>query len=219
MKKRLATALAAVGLLLSATSCGDNPSGARGIYMLLDTSGTYTVELNKAQQIISAILTKLDPGDSFAVARIDTGSFSEKDIVTSITLDDRPSVANQQKRVFLGQIRRFVKSVKSSPYTDVTGGILQGSEYLTEKGVGRKTIVIYSDLKEDLKKGYVRRGIRFKLGGFRVVALNVTKLRPDNYDPRKYFSRLKRWRSRVEKGGGHWQVINNLENLDELMPN
>ena len=63
-----------------------------------------------------------------------------------------------------------------------------------------------------------RKGIKFKLGGFRVFALSVTKLRPDNYDPRKYFRRLKRWRSRVEKGGGHWQVINNLETPDEPMP-
>ena len=90
--------------------------------------------------------------------------------------------------------------------------------FLTEKRVGRKTIVIYSDLQEELKKGFVRKGLNFELDGFRVVALNVTKLRTDNVDPRIYLKRLDQWQARVEKGGGEWQVINNLDNLDELMP-
>ena len=45
-----------------------------GVYMLLDTSGTYAEELTKAEQIIRFTLSKLDAADSFAVARIDTGS-------------------------------------------------------------------------------------------------------------------------------------------------
>ena len=108
--------------------------------------------------------------------------------------------------------------MKPAQYTDITGGILQGSEFLIEKGVGRKTIVIYSDLQEEIKKGYVRKGLEFELDEFRVVALNVTKLRTDNVDPRIYLKRLDDWQARVEAGGGSWQVINNLENLDELMP-
>lgn len=219
MYRKITSALAGMGLLLTVASCGDSSSGAQGVYMLLDTSGTYTLELKKAQQIIIAILTKLEPGDSFGVARIDTGSFSEKDIVASVTLDDRPSVANQQKRVFQDQIGKFVKKVKPAAYTDITGGILQGSEYLDEKGVGRKTIVIYSDLKEELKKGYVRKGLKFNIQDYRVVALNVTKLRTDNVDPRKYMKRMAQWESRIQDGGGEWVVINNLENLDDLLPN
>jgi hypothetical protein len=219
MKKRLATALAALGFLVAATGCGDSTTGAQGIYMLLDTSGTYSVELKKAQQIISAILTKLGPGDSFAVARIDKGSFSEKDIVARVTLDDRPSVANRQKRAFLQQVRRFVRELKPAAYTDITGGVLQATEYLDEKRASRKVIVIYSDLQEELAKGYVRKNLRFRLDGYRVVALNVTKLRTDNVDPRLYMTRLKQWARKVEDGGGDWKVINNLENLAELLPN
>ena len=186
--------------------------------MLLDTSGTYARELDHAQKIILAILTRLEPGDSFAVARIDTGSFSEKDIIAKVTLDDRPSMANQQKREFQAEVAAFIKNIKPAQYTDVTGGILQGSEFLTEKGTGRKTIVIYSDLKEELAKGFKRKGIVFELEDFRVVALNVTKLRSDNRDPREYKKRLVDWQARVEKGGGVWDVINNLENIEELMP-
>ena len=93
--------------------------------MLLDTSGTYAVELNKAQKILNYLLGVLAPGDTLAVARIDTGSFSEKDIVSKITFDERPSVANNQKRAFMNQVDTFVKSVKGSPYTDISGGIMQ----------------------------------------------------------------------------------------------
>ena len=50
-----------------------------------------------------------------------------------------------------------------------------------------------------------------------VVALNVTKLRSDNFDPREYMSRLDSWKSKVEKGGGHWRLINDIDRLDGLL--
>ena len=197
-------------------SCTPPASTNSGIYMLLDTSGTYREELVKAEQIIRFTLSRLDAMDSFAVARIDTGSFSEKDIVAKTTFDDRPSTINQQKRQFAEQIGQFVTSANSSPYTDISGGMLQAIEYLNEKDPGRKTILIFSDLKEDLKEGYVR-DFSLPLDGFEVIALNVTKLRSDNVDPREYLTRLSDWRTRVEKSGGQWQVINDLDSLDGLL--
>ena len=218
MLKYLTRTAAAVTIALGLAGCDESGYGAQGYYMLLDTSGTYAGELDQAEKIIVGILTRLNEGDSFAVARIDTGSFSEKDIVAKVTLDDRPSVATQQKRKFRATIAAFVKRVKPSQYTDVTGGILQAAEFLNEKRTGRKTIIIYSDLKEDLAKGFKRKGILFELEDFRIVALNVTKLRSDNRDPREYMKRLVYWQARVEKGGGAWTVINNLDNMEELMP-
>jgi hypothetical protein len=187
-----------------------------GVYMLLDTSGTYRVELKKAQQIIQYTLTRLDARDTFAVARIDTGSFSEKDIVAKATFDDRPSMVNRQKRMFAEEIGDFVDNVQSSPYTDITGGLLQAVEFLNEKDTGIKTILIFSDLKEDLKDGYIR-DISFDLDGYSVIALNVTKLRSDNVDPREYIGRLEDWQTKVEKFGGKWQVINDLDGLEGLL--
>lgn len=215
--KRLTSCIAALGLL-ALTACSEPTPQNRGVYLLLDTSGTYTEELRKAQQIINVILTRLDPGDSFAVARIDTGSFSEKDIVAKATFDDRPSVANKEKRQFRDAINTFVKRVRPARYTDITGGLLQASEYLTEKNPGNKTILIFSDLAEDLKKGYIR-DISLPLDGVDVVALNVTKLRSDNVDPRDYMNRLNNWQGRVESGGGAWQVINDLDRLDHVLLN
>lgn len=199
-------------------SCSDEVTvpNTRGVYMLLDTSGTYTQELHQAQKVINYILSELGPGDSFAVARIDTGSFSEKDIVAKVTFQDRPSATNQQKRVFREQIDKFIKTVKGSAYTDITGGILQGIEFLNEAGTGHNTILIYSDLKEELKKGY-KRDIPLSVNNYAVVALNVTKLRSDNIDPREYLDRLEVWRLKVESGGGEWRVINDMARLESIL--
>lgn len=210
--KRLA--IAALCALL--VSCSGEAPRNNGVYMLLDTSGTYREELSKAEQIIRFTLSRLDATDTFAVARIDTGSFSEKDIIAKASFDDRPSAVNRQKRVFAQQIADFVSSAESAPYTDITGGLLQAVEYLNEKGTGNKTILIFSDLKEDLEAGYVR-DIDMELGGFDVIALNVTKLRTDNIDPREYLGRLEEWQGRVEKAGGQWRVINDLDGLEGLL--
>ncbi len=214
MKNLIALTVIVASLGLSA--CSDPVPRNRGVFMLIDTSGTYTRELSKAQQIINAVLVKLNPGDSFAVARIDTGSFSEKDIIAKVTFDERPSVANQQKRAFLKRIKRFVKKVKPARYTDITGGILQASEYLNEKKSGSKVILVFSDLKEELKKGYIR-DFELVLDKVQIVALNVTKLRSDNVDPREYMKRLKAWETRVTKGGGVWRVINDLDRLESII--
>ena len=196
--------------------CSEEVPHTRGVYMLMDTSGTYTQELEQAQRVINFILANLEPGDSFAVARVDTASFSERDIVAKVAFDDRPSRANQQKRNFRDKIVKFIKSVKGSSYTDITGGTLQAIEWLTEAGTGHNTILIFSDLQEDLKEGYVR-DIPLQLAGFKVVALNVTKLRSDNVDPREYLDRLANWQQRVESGGGSWQVVNDLERLEKVL--
>jgi len=212
MKRGLLIALC----LILASCSGDTTPRNTGVYMLLDTSGTYAEELVKAEQIIRFTLSKLDASDAFAVARIDTGSFSERDIIAKASFDDRPSAVNRQKRQFAQQVSEFVESAQPAPYTDITGGLLQAVEFLNEKGTGTKTILIFSDLKEDLEEGYVR-DIEVPLEGFRVIALNVTKLRSDNIDPREYLGRLSEWQGRVEKTGGQWRVINDLDGLEGLL--
>ncbi|BFM12236.1 hypothetical protein R50072_23890 [Simiduia litorea] len=202
---------------LAVMGCNEQRPSNRAVYFLIDTSGTYTQELEKAQTIVNYLLATLDSGDSIAVARIDSGSFSEKDIVAKVTFDERPSVANQQKRGFKLRLDQYVKSVSAgSRNTDITGGLLQATEFLTETGAGEKTVLIFSDLEEDLVRGQVRN-FPITLTDIRVVALNVTKLRSDNIDPRDYLNRLAQWQKRVVDGGGQWQVMNDLERLDKLI--
>ncbi|MCP4472472.1 MAG: VWA domain-containing protein [Gammaproteobacteria bacterium] len=213
MKRIILATLLALGL----SACDEPESRARAVYLLLDTSGTYTAEMEKAQKIMSYLLATLDSGDSIAIARIDSGSFSEKDIIARVTFDDRPSTANQQKRSFKARIDKFVADTKKgSRHTDITGGMLQASEYLDETGAGEKYVLIFSDLEEDLQRGHIR-DFPISLPDIHVVALNVTKLRSDNIDPRDYMKRLDLWENRVYEAGGTWGVINDLERMDRLI--
>ena len=217
--KHLTAAAIVVALaILMVCGCSQKSDRTKGVYMLLDTSGTYVVELNKAKAIINYLLGTLQPGDTLAVGRIDTGSFSEKDIIAKVTFDTRPSVANTQKRAFQKKVDDFVAKIDRSSYTDISGGILQAIEYLNEAGSGQKYILIFSDLQEELAKGHVR-DVPFQLKGFEVIALNVTKLREDIRDPKNYLQRVEEWRAKLESGNGHWRVINDLERLDHIFAN
>lgn len=215
MKRRIAL-LAVLGLSLL-VACADQRSHVRAVYMLIDTSGTYAQEVGKAQAIVNYLLGNLEPGDSLAVARVDSRSFSEKNIIRKATFDKRPSHANEQKRAFRAAMDKFARGVSGSAHTDITGALIQGAEYLNETGAGEKTILIFSDMQEELDKVTVR-DFPIGLKNIRVVAVNVTKLRSDNVDPRLYLGRLERWQKRVEQAGAtEWRVINDLEHLDAIL--
>jgi len=198
------------------SGCGDPRSHSQAVYVLIDTSGTYAQEAAKAQVIVNYLLGTLQPGDSLAVARVESRSFSEKDIVAKATFDVRPSQANAQKRAFRQTTDGFLKNVKQSRHTDITGGLMQGAEFLNETGAGTKTIVVFSDMQEELDKITVRN-IPINLKRIRVIAVNVVKLNTDNIDPRRYFGRLEAWQKRVvAAGASEWRVINDLERLDSI---
>lgn len=215
MHRLIATLCVPASLLLG--GCGEQAPQNTAVFMLIDTSGTYTRELDKARAISNYLLASLDSGDALAVARIDSGSFSEKDIVAKATFDMRPSTANEQKRLFRQTLDTFAGQLTSgSPHTDITGGVLQAAQFLNETGAGEKYVLIFSDLEEDLPHDHIR-DFPIELAGIHVVALNVTKLRSDNLDPRDYLKRLEHWQQRVQNGGGDWRVLNDLERLDKLL--
>jgi hypothetical protein len=198
------------------SGCDQQKPVSKSVYLLLDTSGTYTQELDKAQSIINYLLATLDSGDSIAIARIDSGSFNEKDIIAKTTFDSRPSTTNNQKRLFKQKVDTFVANLEKGSFrTDITGGILQAADFVNETQAGEKYVLIFSDLEEELQKGHIR-DFPLDMQGIQVVALNVTKLRSDNIDPREFKNRLDHWQQRIENGGGSWRVLNDLERLDRL---
>jgi hypothetical protein len=202
---------------LAAAGCGDSRSHAHAVYMLVDTSGTYAQEAGKAQVIINYLLGSLQSGDSLAVARVQSRSFSEKDIIAKATFDSRPSHENAQKRAFRDKVDETFKRVNGSRYTDISGGLMQAAEYLNEVGAGSKTIIVFSDMQEELDK-VTQRDFPINLKGIRVIAVNVVKLKTDNVDPRRYMGRLEAWQKRVEGAGAReWRVINNLDRLDAIL--
>src|ERR671930_1389144 len=188
-------------LARAAVGCGDARAHRHAVYMLVDTSGTYAQEAGKALLIVNYLLGTLQPGDSFAVARVQSRSFSEKDIIAKATFDTRPSQANAQKRAFRDRIDTAFTNVSGSKFTDITGGLIQGAQFLNEGGAGTKTIIIFSDMQEELDKVTVR-SFPISLKNIRIVAVNVVKLSTDNVDPRRYLGRLDEWRVRAPEGGG-----------------
>jgi hypothetical protein len=204
-------------LVLLLAGCGGSQDHTHAVFMLVDTSGTYAAEAGKAKLIINYLLGTLQPGDSLAVARVRSRSFSEKDIVAKATFDTRPSQSNAQKRSFQARIDDSFRSVPGSQYTDITGGMIQAAQYLNEAGAGTRTIIIFSDMQEELDKLTVR-DFPIDLKNIRVIAVNVVKLKTDNVDPRLYLGRLDAWQKRVEgAGAAEWRVINDLEKLDRLL--
>jgi hypothetical protein len=216
-KRSFLASLPALGLAAWLPGCTDQRSHAQAVYMLVDTSGTYAQEVEKAQLIVNYLLGALNSGDSLAVARVRSRSFSEKDIIAKATFDNRPSQANAQKRAFRSEVEAFTRSARGSAYTDITGGLIQGSLFLNETGAGKKTILIFSDMQEELDKATLR-DFPIDLKNIRVVAVNVVKLKTDNIDPRRYLGRLEEWQKRVEAAGAsEWRVINDIEHLDRLL--
>jgi hypothetical protein len=218
MKRRqFVLALSAIPALALAAGCTDQRVHSHAVYLLVDTSGTYAEEVGKAQVIANYLLGTLQPGDSLAVARVRSRSFSEKDIIAKATFDARPSQANAQKRVMKEQVEAFTGAARGSVYTDITGGLIQGALFLNETGAGRKTILIFSDMQEELDRATVR-SFPINLKDIRVVAVNVVKLKTDNIDPRRYLGRLEDWEKRVVAAGAReWRVINDIEHLDRLL--
>jgi hypothetical protein len=203
-------------LLLAGAGCGSG-NHAHAVYMLVDTSGTYSQEAGKALLIVNYLLGTLESGDSLAVARVKSRSFSEKDILAKATFDTRPSQANAQKRAFREKVDASFRQVPGSAYTDITGGMLQGAEWLNETGAGTRTIIVFSDMQEELDK-VTQRSFPISLKNIRVVAVNVVKLGTDNVDPRRYLGRLEAWEKRVVKAGAsEWRVINDLQRLDRIL--
>ncbi len=217
MRRLLRHLLAALSIALFASGCGEQGSHQRAVYLLLDTSGTYSQEVDKAQYVVNWLIGTLNPGDTFAVARVKSRSFSEKDIIAKATFVKDPLQVNQQKKALRDKLAGLREQTKGgSAYTDITGGMLQAAEFLHETGAGRKTILIFSDMQEELDK-QTKRDVPLNLAGIRVVALNVTKLKTDNIDPTRYTGRLDAWEKRVLAGGaGSWRVVNDLERLDRM---
>jgi hypothetical protein len=216
---RAASRLAVLGALLFIAACGPKVNHEQAVFVLLDTSGTYAKELSKGQAMVNYLLGTINPGDSLAIGQVKSRSFSEKNIVAKVSIGKDPLAANTQKRAFSQQFADFAKTTefaKGSRYTDITGGIIQAAEYLNETQAGRKTIVIFSDMQEELDDKTVR-SIPIKLDGIRLVAVNVTKLSTDNVDPRRYLDRLGWWEKRARSAGASdWKVVNDMEHLDRI---
>jgi len=208
--------LLALPLLLS---CSSSKNYAQAVVALVDVSGTYADQKPEVVNVIkTGILPKMQPGDSLFVIRIDDESYKKTNLEGGMTLDVRPSKANAQKLAFATQLDEFAAKHQRSRYTDIRGAMMLGAEYLKETGAGQRTMVVFSDLEEDLPKGVKRTLAPDEFAGMRILAMNVKKLNADNANPSAYRARLVSWQQQFKSHGAkEFQVVLEADKLDELL--
>jgi hypothetical protein len=209
--KRLAIFLA----WLFSASCADGGAYSQAVCALVDTSGTYADQRSEVLKIVKqGMLPTLLPGDTLILARIDSDSYAKENVEAMVTLDHRPSHANAQKLAFARELDELQGRKTRARHTDISGALMLCSEYLAETEAGTRTIVVFSDMKEELPRGSKRVLGTKELASTRVVAMNVKRLRADTSDPQRYRARLQTWGERLTKRGAvDWRVIHDPEKL------
>lgn len=205
-------------LALFLSGCAAGPHG-RAVYVLVDTSGSYIHAVPKAARIIRYLLGTLEPGDTIAVARITSLSFTNKDRVAAITLSHRPAQADAEKRAMAARITSFVKTMAHRPgtaYTDISGALLEAAYFLRGIPVPTKEIIVISDMRQDLPPGALRH-VALPLNGVSVFAVNVIKSRGENMNPARYLARMHKWDARIAKGGGRFIIVHQVSRLPALL--
>jgi hypothetical protein len=205
-----------LALLLS--GCATGPRG-RAVYVLVDTSGSYIQAVPKAARIIRYLLGTLEPGDTIAVARITSLSFTNKDRVAAITLSRRPAQADAEKRAMAARVSAFVKAMekrRGTAYTDISGALLEAAQFLRGIPAARKEIIVVSDMRQDLPPGAVRH-VPLPLNQVSVFAVNVIKSYGENMNPTRYIARMHKWKARIAKGGGRFIIVHQLSRLPALL--
>jgi hypothetical protein len=201
--------------LLLALACGESRSHARTTAVLVDVSGTYADQRKEVARILrSGLLPKIRPGDSFVLIQIDEKSYDSSAVLASITFDPQPSRANAEKLQLAGKLEKFASSTVRARYTDVSGALMLAAEHLREKGSGHRTIVIFSDMREELPKGARRTFASDEFAGTEIIAMNVKRLAADEADPGAYRARLADWGKRLtQAGAASWKVVLDPEEL------
>jgi hypothetical protein len=211
------TTLALAALL--ASSCSSGSQYAHAIVALVDVSGTYADQKAEVVNVIrKGLLPKMTPGDTLVVIRIDDESYRKQNVEASVTLDVRPSRANAQKLALASALEEFQKRPVHTAHTDIRGAMMLGAEYLRESNAGRRTMVVFSDMEEDLPHGVKREMAADELKGVNVLAMNVKRLAHDNANPTAYRQRLSGWEKQlIGHGAREFKVVLDAEKLAELI--
>lgn len=203
-------------LMLLLVGCGEPRDNSRAVVVLIDISSEYAAEMEKARTLTNYLLGVLTSNDSIAIAFIDNSSFSERNFIARADFDYRPSVTTRQKHQVRAELDAFMARFSvPSAHSDITGGVLLARDFLKARDAGQRILFVLSDLREDLMPN-LKRDMQLGLEGVKVVAVNVTRQRSDNFDPESYRNRLTQWQRRIEDSGGQWQLANDLARLDDL---
>jgi len=193
----------------SLAGCSDNKPYETAMCAIADTSGTYADQKQNVARIVKAgIISEMMPGDSLFFLTINSNSYNEENLRNKFKLDYIPSRANEQRLAFARSLDQFAEDPARAEYTDISGAMMLCSDYLKATGSGNRAMLIFSDMKEELKKGLKRDFSDDQLQGIHVAAMNVIKLNADSADPAVYRQRLAGWQKRLmNAGASSWDVI------------
>jgi len=206
-------------LVLGVTACTDNKRYETAYCALVDTSGTYASEKGNVVNIVKAgVVPEMVPGDSLFFVKIDSNSYAEDNLVTKLTLDYRPTRANSQKQALANTLDKFAGGKARSKLTDISGALMLCSDYLKATQSGTQIMFVFSDMKEELPKGVVRKFESDEFDGINIAAMNVIKLNRDSSNPQVYRSRLKKWDKRlVSSGAKSWDTLIDAAKIQEFI--
>lgn len=219
MKKIIKPVLLAVSMATVVSACSDSKKYETSYCALMDISGTYASEKASVVNIIKAgIVPEMIPGDSLFFVKIDSNSYAEENLVTKLTLDYRPTKANSQKLAVAKVLDDYGKGNAKSRLTDISGALMLCSDYLKSTQSGTQVMFVFSDMKEELPSGVVRKFADDEFDGIDIVAMNVIKLNKDSSNPEVYRKRLKNWNKRIiDSGARSWNTLIDATKIQEFI--
>jgi hypothetical protein len=219
MRKFIKVILFAVFVGSFVAACTDSKEYETSFCTLVDISGTYSKEKKGVVNIVKAgILPEMVPGDSLFFVKIDSNSYAEENLVTKLTLDYRPTQANNQKLTLSKTLDKFGKGKARSKLTDISGAMMLCSDFLKATQSGTQVMFIFSDMKEELPSGVKRKFADDEFKGIDIAAMNVIKLTKDSEDPEVYRKRLKNWNKRIiGSGASSWSTLLDATKIQEFI--
>jgi len=219
MRKIIKYFLVAVSVSSMIAACTDSKEYETSYCTLVDISGTYSAEKKGVVNIVKAgILPKMIPGDSLFFVKIDSNSYSEENLVTKLTLDYRPTKANNQKLILSKKLDKFGKGKAKSRMTDISGAMMLCSDYLKATRSGTQVIFIFSDMREELPAGVVRKFADDEFAGIDIAAMNVIKLKKDSANPEVYRKRMRKWDQLFTGSGANsWTTLLDATKIEEFI--
>ncbi len=219
MRKFIKYFLVAASLSSIIAACTDSKQYETSFCTLVDISGTYSAEKKGVVNIVKAgILPKMIPGDSLFFVKIDSNSYAEENLVTKLTLDYRPTQANNQKLNLSKKLDKFGSGKAKSRMTDISGAMMLCSDYLKATGSGTQVIFIFSDMREELPAGIVRKFADDEFAGIDIAAMNVIKLKKDSANPEVYRKRMKKWDKLLNSSGANsWTTLLDATKIEEFI--
>jgi len=219
MQAKINHALVGLALAASVAGCSDSKQYETSYCALIDISGTYASEKASVVNTVKAgIVPQMIPGDSLFFVMIDSNSYSEDNLVTKLTLDYRPTTANNQKLAVAQKLDEFSKGTARSKLTDISGALMLCSDYLKATGSGTQVMFVFSDMNEELPNGVVRKFADDEFDGIDMVAMNIIKLNKDSANPEVYRKRLDKWQQRTTASGARsWNTLIDATKIPEYI--